>query len=241
MLHPGHYHCATLGQRQDRPAPRLPLGPLAALLRPALGSGAVQRPDQGPSHDRPGVVVATWHCTSESLASGAIGTYDLDRLASSTSNVSGVRVMRPDVGSTEPYVEAALDMLANGSSWQFDMVGLVAVCLGLLARHKRNIPAFVSTVWNVVWSSHPALTLGPPSIREEFVDAPHWSPAQSLLTCALQTTQYPWEMHWERWLRTVVLDAHHAHPKPPAPRTERLAGIISHGQFCGRSCPESGF
>lgn len=158
--------------------------PVAKLIRAAeagcvVNHAAIVTNAGGVDLDgRPGVVVATWHCTAESLACGAVGSYDLDRLASPRTNVTGVHVMRPDVGSAEPYVARALEMLANGSSWQFDAVGLVAVCLGLLFRHKRNVPVFLSTVWDTLWNPHPELMPGPPSLGRQV------SRHATLVTCS---------------------------------------------------------
>ena len=67
VLHAADDHRPTRRQRQDRSAPRLPLSRLAPLLCETLRRRAVQRPDQGPRHDRrrPGVVPADGACADE--------------------------------------------------------------------------------------------------------------------------------------------------------------------------------
>ena len=54
LLHEGHGHRATLGQRQDRPAPRLPRSDLAPLFCAPICCRAIGRPDEGPRHHRRG-------------------------------------------------------------------------------------------------------------------------------------------------------------------------------------------
>ncbi|MGH9128952.1 MAG: hypothetical protein ACRDY2_08300 [Acidimicrobiales bacterium] len=158
--------------------------PIARLIRAAepwcpVNHAALVVSRRGEDSDgRPGVVVATWHCTAASLASGAIVTFDLDRLANPATNVLGVYVMRPDVGDTRPFVANALEMHASGDSWQYNAVGLVAICLGLLARDPRRIPTFLLTAWRCIVGSHPELHLAPPSpLREP-------SEAVQLITCS---------------------------------------------------------
>ena len=54
LLHEGHGHRATLGRRQDRPAPRLPRSDLAPLFCAQICCRAIGRPDEGPRHHRRG-------------------------------------------------------------------------------------------------------------------------------------------------------------------------------------------